>query len=149
MISEAICLDANILVSNLDPAESYHLMSHQLIQSVYEKSWPIYIPAVFLFEAFASVYKKRYLGLLSEDQASNTLEMLQQLPFLIHADLDILQEAKKMASQLGLKRMNDFTYIAVAKKRKIPFVTLDEQLIKSGRQFYPDIFHVKEYPPIS
>ena len=63
----------------------------------------------------------------------------------MHRDLDILEDAQKMASAAGVKRINDYTYVAVAKKRKISLFTLDEQLLVSGKKFYSQIFHPSEF----
>ncbi|QQR79371.1 MAG: type II toxin-antitoxin system VapC family toxin [Deltaproteobacteria bacterium] len=144
-MNDGICIDANIFVSTQDILEPHYRTSVNVLQEIETQSKPIFIPAVFLFETTSVLHRKRLQGLLTTDQALRSFDLLRRLPFLAHWDLEILEEAQRMASMAGVKRINDYTYVAVAQKRKIPFVTLDEQLIKTGKQFYSQIVHASNF----
>ena len=57
----------------------------------------------------------------------------------------MITAATEYAASLSNPKMYDFTYVAVAKERDIPLVTLDQDLITKGRTIYSKIYTPAEF----
>lgn len=135
MNPQELCLDANIFLAAWSPEEPFQEVSLQLLRQIERHHIPLFEPAVVLFEITSVIHRKIYLKELSREEGQKILDLFLELPLLLLWQPKILRLAERMATELTVKRINDYTYLAVASDRDIPLVTLDDQLLKNGPKF--------------
>lgn len=145
MPSKALCLDANVFVSALDPKENSHSEAVKLLRGIQEEGIPLYEPEVILFEVGTALHRKTVLGELSDSEADSLMNLFFRYPLIFQWESFLVRRASRIAKILNEKGMADSYYLALAEKKKIPFVTLDQELIKKGRNILPDIYSPTEF----
>lgn len=141
----AVCLDANVFVASLMPNEEGHEAALNLMAFVHENGWPLYEPAILPSEVFSNIHRKCMEGDLSTERKEEAEELFFQLPLLLQWKPELLRKAGRIASKLGLKRIYDCSYLAIAMSQKIPLITFDRELLQKGRTLYAGLKSVDEF----
>lgn len=135
MMTQEVCLDANIFVSALIPTESLHKEALSIIRTVEIRKVDLFEPALILFEVQSALHRKQLEGILSSREASEALDHFLQFPLLLLWQPPILKLSTRLVSELSFRKTYDAAYLAVAISRHIPLVTFDEELIRKGKKY--------------
>lgn len=145
MPSKALCLDANIFVSALDPKENSHREAVELLTYIQKEGIPLYEPEVILFEVGTALHRKTVLKELRDSEADSLMNIFFRYPLIFQWESFLVRRASRIAKILHERGMADSYYLALAEKKKIPLVTLDQELIKKGRNVLPTIYSPAEF----
>lgn len=141
----ALCLDANVFVASVMPHEEGHEAALSLMSLVHENGWSLYGPAILPSEVVSNLYRKYRDGDLSEEKKDEAEDMFFQLPLLLQWKPSLLKKAQAIAAKLGLRRIYDCSYLAVAMEKKIPLVTFDRELVQKGKSVYAGLMSVEAF----
>jgi predicted nucleic acid-binding protein len=120
-----IAIDASVWVSFLAPQDVFHAPTVNWIHPWRAAEEPMLSPVILLSEvgsALARRFSDPYLGL-------NAIIQMKSIPgvYLIPIDLELGELAAELAASLQL-RGADATYVAVARRFRVPLVTWDREL---------------------
>ncbi len=145
MIPSEICLDANVFITAMIPEEDGHEASFKIIQMIQERDIPLFEPAIVLFEVISILHRKVSMGELEKEEGEELADLFFQLPLLLQWQPALMKKAVHFARELGLKKIYDCTYLAVAQAREIPLITLDQEFIKKSRKIFRKIQSAREF----
>lgn len=145
MIPAELCVDANILIAAMIPDERHHAQAVEVMRIVEENEVSLFEPEVILFEVGTAAYRKKREGEISESQEERMIELLFRFPLLFQWRDSLMKRVNRLASEMGSRGIGDGCYLAVAERRGIPLVTLDEELIRKGRRIYPKILSPADF----
>jgi len=116
-------VDASVMVSRLVPQDYFHILVKTWLDEKRATGKAFLSPSLLLPEVGGAISRRTTSPLLGQA----AIEILQTLPGLRLVEMDgaLIREAAQLAVQLGL-RGADSTYVAVASRLNLPFVTLDE-----------------------
>lgn len=143
-MTKEVCLDANIFIASLCP-ELHQKTCMILIQELLDQDIIMVEPALVIFEVSSNFAKKKNRREMTDQQANDALEQFLLLPFYMQWQEDIVRRANQLAMMLNQKTSYDCSYLAVAEKRKAPFITLDQDFLKKGKMSYSEIYSPEEF----
>lgn len=85
-------------------------------------------PALMWSESSSVLHGMRWRGEVSSELAGEALERLRTAPVQRVGRTSLLVEAWAVADELGWARTYDAEYVALARSRGCPLVTIDERL---------------------
>lgn len=141
---EGICIDANIFVSALDSHEAFHPQAVLLLTNIQNKRIPLFEPEVILFEVGCAFHRKAAMGQIKDSEADRLMNLLFRYPFILQWEAEITQRAFRLSKSLQERGIADGYYLALAEKRKIPFVTMDEKLLRRAKDLYDKVYSASE-----
>lgn len=144
-MNEALCLDANIFVAALLAQEPSHDEAARLFKALDYHQCVLMEPALVLFEVSTVLQRKVFEKKLHRQATQELADSFFKLPMLLQWQPKLLKDALSLASDFGVKRTNDLSYLAVARKNKIPLITLDQQLLQMGRKVFPHVYTPEEF----
>ncbi len=117
-----VVVDASVWVSRLIQQDAFHQIVKAWMEIQRSKGIVFLSPALLLAEV-AGVISRR-TG--EPGLARNAIDRLTQLPGLklVEMDQQLVQEAARLAADLGLRGANSF-YVAAAVRLDLPLATLD------------------------
>ena len=117
-----VVIDASVWVSRLVPQDVFHSAVTAWLAAQREAGVGLLSPTLLLPEVAGAI--SRRTG--APELARQAVETLQSLPGLqlVQMDAALVNEAARLAADAGL-RVADSTYVAVASRLGLPFVTLD------------------------
>ena len=145
ILSREVCFDANVFVSSLIKKEPHYEDSLQAMTVVQKEEMVLFEPEVVLFEFGTAMHRKKKVGDIDDSDRDHLIELFFKLPLLFLWEPSLMQRASFLAQQLSFRGLSDCLYIAVAERKNIPLVTLDEDLMRRGRKFYKKIYSVAEF----
>jgi predicted nucleic acid-binding protein len=118
-----IVVDASVWVSRLVPMDIFHQIVKAWMDRQRSERVTLLSPALLLPEVAGAISRRTGEPRL----ARSAIDGLTRLPRLrlIELDQSLIQEAARLASDLGLRGADSF-YVAVASRLKLPLATLDE-----------------------
>lgn len=140
----AICLDANVFIAGFANEDSSE-PCRQLLERLIKTDKVMVEPGIVSFEVASVLRRKVATHEMSEDQMKQALNYFFEFPLYMEWQDSLLQNASIAAKQLRHKNIYDASYLAVAQLRNIPLITLDEELMTRGKDFYPQIWTVGGY----
>ena len=122
-----VVIDASVWVSRLVPQDVFHSAVTDWLAAQREADVGLLSPTLLLPEVAGAI--SRRTG--APELARQAVETLQSLPGLqlVQMDAALVNEAARLAADAGL-RGADSTYVAVASRLGLPFVTLDNDQSK-------------------
>ena len=117
-----VVIDASVWVSRLVPQDVFHSAVTDWLAAQRAAGVGLLSPTLLLPEVAGAI--SRRTG--APELARQAVETLQSLPGLqlVQMDAALVNEAARLAADAGL-RGADSTYVAVASRLGLPFVTLD------------------------
>jgi len=117
-----IVVDARVWVSRLMPKDVFHRMVKAWMEQQRSEGAIFLSPAMLLPEVAGAISRRTGEPRL----ARNAIDRLARLPGLRLVEMDhpIVQEAARLAADLGLRGADSF-YVAVAARLNLPLATLD------------------------
>lgn len=128
-----VCVDASVFVASLVPEENDHKEALAGMAIIRDQGVVLYEPAVVLFEVVGALHRKVKLGELKKEEADLGIDLFFELPMLLQWKADLLKSATRISSEMSYQHLYDSTYLAVAKVKKIPLLTLDKELIRRAK----------------
>jgi predicted nucleic acid-binding protein len=121
--AEFIVVDASVWVSRLVPQDVFHPAVKAWMEARRAAGVIFLSPAMLLPEVAGAVSRRTGEPLL----AQAAIDSLSRLPGLrlVEMDQSLVQEAARLAADLGLRGADAF-YVAVAARLNLALVTLDE-----------------------
>jgi len=118
-----IVVDASVWVSRLVPKDVFHQIVKAWMEKQRSEGVIFLSPALLLPEVAEAI--SRYTG--EKRLARNSIDSLMRLPGLrlVEMDQSMVQEAARLAADLGVRGADSF-YVAVAARLNLPLATLDE-----------------------
>lgn len=135
-----ICLDANVFIASLSPAEESHAACFNLLEKLRCMDYVFYEPALVIYEVPSAFRKKIRQEEISSDQAKHALGLFFALPILLQWQESLVNSALRDASAMNMPNIYDMSYLSVAKARGLPCVTLDREFVRKGSKLHRDIF---------
>jgi len=125
-----IVVDASMWVARLVPQDVFHEPVKKWMSTRLEEDDQFLAPSLLLAEIGGAISRRTTstLGLKAIEQVQN-LPGLQ----LVEMEYALLREAAQLAAELGL-RGADSTYVAVAVRLNLPFITLDVDQREKSRK---------------
>src|SRR5919198_1422042 len=116
-----IVVDASVWVARLVSENSFYLPVKEWMSVRLQEHDHFLAPSLLLAEIGGAISRRTTPSL-----ALKTIEQVQSLPGLqlIEMEQPLMRDAASLAAELGL-RGADSTYVAVAARLDLPFVTLD------------------------
>ena len=143
-MSHDICLDANVFLACLTP-EAAQQDCLNLMERAEGRGMYFFEPALVLYEVASSLHRKVQRQEMTVKALEAALDLFFQLPLLLQWQAPLMKKAASMARRLRLTTSYDCSYLALAENRRIPLITLDQDLQKKGRHLYPQVFGVVEF----
>lgn len=145
MISPDLCLDANVLIASMTSREVHHRSSLELMRLIQDRQIILYEPALLLYEVVSTLHTRCLAGDITEAEGEEFVDHFYQLPMLFQWKPGMIHKASEIAGKLSLKRIYDCAYLAIAMLRDIPFITLDEEIIRKGRRVFPKVHTAADF----
>lgn len=126
-----VVVDASVWVARLVPQDVFHEPVKRWMSVRLEEDDQFLAPALLLAEIGGAISRRTTSAL-----GLKAIEQVQDLPGLqlVEMEHDLLLDAAQLAAELGL-RGADSTYVAVAVRLNLPFVTLDiDQRERAGKR---------------
>ncbi|MBI2082982.1 MAG: type II toxin-antitoxin system VapC family toxin [Deltaproteobacteria bacterium] len=139
MFGEELCLDANIFIAALSSSEEHHKICHDVLKKVQEEQVLLYEPGLVLYEVVSALHKKTMKGEMTSEEVEVLIDHLFKLPLLFQWKSNLIKETQQVATKLDSTKVYDSSYLALARVRDIPLITLDEGLRKKGRKIFRKI----------
>ena len=149
MTDRGICVDANVFVAALCPEEKGYAVASKLIRSAVDQDFFFWEPEILLFEVGTALYRKKGNKDLSASEVDGLLNLLFDLPLIFKWEADLMRRSYEIAEKFSERGIADPSYLAVAEKQKIPLITLDEILLKRGKEIFPKIFSPEQFLKIN
>lgn len=143
-MQHAICLDANIFIAGLSH-EPQGETSRQLLDRLLIDQTVMIEPGLVSFEVASVLRRKVVMNEMSEDHMKRALNYFLEFPIYMEWQNSLLFDACDAAVHLRQKNVYDPSYLAVAKMRYIPLVTLNAELLVRGKNYYQRIWSVEGY----
>ena len=133
-MSQFFVLDASVMVARLVPQDEFHNAVKTWMLEMHAAGAQFVCPSLVLTEAAGAVSRRTGSASLGR----RALAGLQKLPGLRIVGMSnaLVREAASLAATLGL-RGADSIYVAVAKRLRVPLVTLDSEQRERGRKIVP------------
>ena len=142
MMSEGVCLDANVVLTALSPDECTE-EKLRLFDDILHSRNILWMPALVNFEVGLVLAKKRKLHEWGETELSIILEVFFKLPLILVWNKELILKALSFQQQ-GIPSFHDACYLAMAALKQIPLITEDQELYKRGKRLYPQILTLHE-----
>jgi len=96
---------------------------------------------------FVSIIAKKYfLGELTEKICYKILDVFSRMDVdFVDEDWNLLKNSFDLAKKLKLVTVYDCTFLELAKRLKVKFITADEKFLKIAKKAYRNCFSLKEY----
>lgn len=141
----AVCLDANVAIACLSPTEKHHQESKALFRILRKKEWIMLEPEVFLFECNTALHRKMLRAELEERDILELLDILYDWPVHFCWDQEISSRMMELARRLSFRGLADCAYVTIAEMKKVPLVTLDEEVLKKAKTIYERVYSPGEF----
>jgi predicted nucleic acid-binding protein len=142
-LKDAICLDANIFVAALSPDEVTDERQN-FLDRMAQNHIAIWEPALFLFEIFSVLSKKKKMKILDDSLLYYAQSLIFKLPIVQLWNETLIQKTIEFQDNTGLS-FYDACYLATASLKDCPLLTEDKELIKKGKRAYPSIFFAERW----
>ncbi len=139
-----ICLDANVFIAACSPEPAQEACC-TLIEQCEQRGIIFVEPAVVVFEVTSAWRKQCFLKHRSRHSTVEAESLFFELPIVLEWKHELLADARLVAESLHWKNLYDPAYLAVAKRHRIPLITLDHDLQRKGQRLHRDIWSVDEY----
>jgi predicted nucleic acid-binding protein len=126
MSTSWVCVDANMVVRLVaDPAD-------KLVRALWahwaERRQPIAAPALLPYEVTNALYRYQKLGYMTSESVESALKAALALPIRFYADLDLHEDARRLAERFSLPSAYDAHYLALTEWLSGEFWTIDGRL---------------------
>lgn len=143
-MTQEICLDADIFLSCVLPGPQSKVCLN-LLKHLLEEQFVFYEPASLPFEVTSVLRQKVRAHEITKMQASEALALVNELPLFLQWQEGLQVSALEIAHQLKANQTFQASYLAVAKARQIPCVSLDQSFLDKGARVYKKLYSPEKY----
>jgi predicted nucleic acid-binding protein len=124
-----VCVDANMVVRLVaDPTDK---VVSALWAQWNERRQPMAAPALLPYEVTNALYRYQKLGYMTAESARSALKAALALPVRFYPDLELHEDARRLAERFSLPSAYDAHYLALADRLGGEFWTLNGRLARA------------------
>lgn len=129
MPNSMVCVDASFVLRLLGSASPEAAPVQMWVES-HEQGKIVVAPGLLYYEVVNALHRYVVKGQLTAAEARQLLELALDLEIALHSELDIHQQAFRIAQELALPAAYDAHYIALAKRLGAELWTADQRLAR-------------------
>lgn len=128
------CIDASVIIACMSPDETSEDKKNIFLEQLFSPVLGVYAPAILCFEVATTLNRKINNHEITHQDATELFRDFYDLPIALEYQSDLMISAFTIKIELALKGFYDATYMALAKKYRIPLITNDGEVLKKAKK---------------